>query len=80
MKAAKAKNMQREFTAVITKRGRWYVAYVEEIPGANTQGRTLAEARRNLKEALQLVLEANRELASREISGAAIREPISVRV
>jgi len=72
--------MHREFTAVITKRGRWYVAYVEEIPGANTQGRTLAEARRNLKDALRLVLEANRELASRETLGQAIREPISVRV
>ena len=72
--------MHREFTAVITKRGRWYVAYAEEIPGANTQGRTLAEARRNLKDALRLVLEANRELASRETLGQAIREPISVRV
>lgn len=48
------------FTAVIQKRGRWYVAYVEEIPGVNTQGRTLAEARRNLKEALRLVLRARR--------------------
>jgi predicted RNase H-like HicB family nuclease len=39
------------------------VAYIEEIPGVNTQGRTLAEARRNLKEALTLVIEANRELS-----------------
>jgi predicted RNase H-like HicB family nuclease len=63
VKTPKAKNMLREFTAVITKRGRWYVAYVEEIPGANTQGRTLAEARRNLNEASQLVLESDRESA-----------------
>jgi len=54
--------MEREFTAVIEKRGRWYIAYVEEIPGVNTQGRTLAEARENLKEALQLILEENRRL------------------
>ena len=47
--------MEREFTAVIEKRGRWYVAYVEEIPGVNTQGRTLAEARRNLQEAIRLI-------------------------
>lgn len=47
------------FTAVIQKRGRWYVAYVEEIPGVNTQGRTLASARRNLKDALREVLRAN---------------------
>jgi predicted RNase H-like HicB family nuclease len=52
--------MEREFTAVIEKRGQWYVAYVEEIPGVNTQGRTLAETRRNLREALRLILEANR--------------------
>lgn len=52
-----------QFTAVYTKRGKWYVAYVEEIPGVNTQGRTLAEAKKNLKEALVMVLEANRALA-----------------
>jgi predicted RNase H-like HicB family nuclease len=52
------------FTAVIQKRGRWYVAFVEEIPGVNTQGRTLAETRRNLKDALRLVLETNRELTT----------------
>jgi len=72
--------VEREFTAVIEKRGRWYVAYVEEVPGVNTQGRTLAEARRNLKEALRLVLEANRELAARERAGASRREPITVEV
>ncbi len=53
----------REYTAVYQKRGRWYVAYVEEVPGANTQGRTLREARENLKDALSLALEANRDLA-----------------
>ena len=51
--------MERQFTAIIEKRGKWYVATVDEIPGANAQGRTLAEGRRNLKEALQLVVEAN---------------------
>ncbi len=48
--------MTREFTAVIKKTNRWYVAYVEEIPGVNTQGRTLNETRRNLEEALRLIL------------------------
>ncbi len=47
--------MKREFTAVFEKQGKWYVAYVEEIPGVNTQGRTLKEARANLKEALSLI-------------------------
>lgn len=57
--------MQREFTAVIEKKERWYIGTVEEIPGVNTQGRTLAEVRRNLKEALVLIVEANRSLAPR---------------
>ena len=54
--------MKHQFTSVIEKRGKWYVAYVKEVPGANTQGRTLAEARENLKEALQLILEETRRL------------------
>ncbi len=67
------------FTAVILKRGRWYVAYVEEIPGLNTQVRTLAETRRNLKEALRLVLRANRELAAKELRGVRVlKEPVAV--
>ena len=42
-----------------------YIGYVEELPGANTQGATLAEARNNLREAVEMVLEANRLLAGR---------------
>jgi predicted RNase H-like HicB family nuclease len=70
--------MKHQFTSVIEKRGKWYVAYVEEIPGVNTQGRTLAEARRNLKEALAMVIEANRKLSAKSSSGDALREPIVV--
>jgi predicted RNase H-like HicB family nuclease len=72
--------MKHEFTSVIEKRGRWYVAYIEEIPGVNTQGRTLAEARRNRKEALTLVIEANRELAAKQCLTGAIREPITISI
>ncbi len=54
--------MSNRVTPVIEKHGKWYVAYVHEIPGVNTQGRTLAEARANLKEALALILETNRSL------------------
>jgi predicted RNase H-like HicB family nuclease len=72
--------MKNQFTSVIEKRGRWYVAYVEEIPGVNTQGRTLAEARRNLKEALTLVIAANRELSAKQRSRDALREPITVSI
>ncbi len=54
-----------------------YVAFVEELPGANTQGATLAEARANLAEAVRLVLEANRALAQEELEGPGIiREPL----
>lgn len=47
------------FTAVFEQAGDWWIGYVEELAGANTQGRTLDEARENLKEAVQLVVEAN---------------------
>lgn len=54
-----------------------YIAFVEELPGANTQGATLEEVRENLKEAVQLILDANRELAERSLVGQAnvAREP-----
>jgi predicted RNase H-like HicB family nuclease len=51
--------MQREFTAVIEKKGHWYIGTLKGIPGVNTQGRTLAEVRRNLKEAVALILQTN---------------------
>ena len=69
-----------QFTAVYIKRGKWYIGFVEEIPGVNTQGRTLAETKKNLKEALVLVLEANRMIAHREHPPGATEEPISIAV
>ncbi len=72
--------MKHQFTSVIEKRGKWYVAFIEEIPGVNSQGRTLAEARRNLKEALTMVIEANRELAAKQRSEDALREQITVSI
>lgn len=53
---------QREFTALYQKRGKWIIAWIEEIPGVNTQGRTQKEAKENLKDALRLILETNRAL------------------
>lgn len=55
--------INREFTAVYQKRGRWFIAWVEEISGVNAQEKTLKEAKKNLKEALQLILETNRSIA-----------------
>jgi predicted RNase H-like HicB family nuclease len=61
--------MENRFTAVYQKDGDWWVAWVEELPGANTQGASLEETRENLKEAVAMVLEANRELAEQELAG-----------
>jgi predicted RNase H-like HicB family nuclease len=72
--------MGREFTAIFEKHGRWYVAYVEEIPGVNTQGRNLREARENLKEALELILQENRRLTPHKHSTSTRRELITVEV
>ena len=58
--------MKNKFTAVFRGDGDWWGGYVEELPGANTQGATLEEARENLKDAVALLLEANRELAETE--------------
>jgi predicted RNase H-like HicB family nuclease len=71
--------MQARFTAVFREVSEGYIAFVEELPGANTQGATLEEARANLEEAVTLVLEANRALAEESLAGASvIREPFKV--
>lgn len=67
--------MKRQFTAVYKKQGKWHLGWIEEIPGVNTQGKTLKEAKENLKEALLLVLETNRSL-NKVTGGGIIREPI----
>ena len=69
--------MQKQFTAVYQKRGKWYLGWVEEIPGVNTQGRTLKEVKENLHEALSLILEVNRLLIRQNIHGKVIREPMA---
>lgn len=61
-----------QFTAVFEQVPEGYIAFVEEIPGANTQGLTLDEARQNLAEAVQLVLDANRVLAEESLAGKQI--------
>jgi len=68
-----------EFTAVFQKFSEGYAGFIEELPGANTQGRTLEEARNNLAEAVQLVLETNRQLAEESLVGQdVIREPFAL--
>ncbi|RZN14033.1 MAG: type II toxin-antitoxin system HicB family antitoxin [Methanosarcinales archaeon] len=59
--------MESRFTAVFQKTDKWWIAFVEELPGANTQGKTIDEARENLKEAVELMLKSNRELSERDL-------------
>jgi predicted RNase H-like HicB family nuclease len=71
--------MDLQFTAVFRKVPEGYVAFVEEYPGANTQGATLEEARANLREAVTLIVEANRLFAHEDTAGEeVIREPFKV--
>ena len=71
--------MKLKLTAVFRKFPEGYAAFVEELPGANTQGATLDEARSNLLEAVAMVLEANRALAEEELRGQdVIRESLAL--
>jgi predicted RNase H-like HicB family nuclease len=73
--------MRMDLTAVFKKVPEGYIGWVEELPGANTQGDTLEEARSNLEEAIQLVIDANRMLSQVDVTGESlIRERVSVEV
>jgi predicted RNase H-like HicB family nuclease len=71
--------MTMKLTAVFEKVPEGYIAFVEELPGANTQGATLDEARANLQEAVEMVLDANRMLTEDALNGrSVIREPFVI--
>jgi predicted RNase H-like HicB family nuclease len=61
--------MEMKLTVVFQKSPYGYIGYVEELPGANTQGKTLEETKKNLIEATRLVLEANRQIMEEEFKG-----------
>jgi len=65
----KGLEMETTFTAVFEKVDDWYIGYVEELPGANTQGKTLDEVRENLREAIELIVVSNRELVEKGLAG-----------
>ena len=70
--------MKEQLTAVFQQVPEGYIGFVEELPGANTQGGTLDEARTSLQEAVQLVLESNRALAEESLRNkTVIREPLA---
>lgn len=70
--------LHREYTAVFQKSGKWIIAWIEEMPGVLTQGKTMKEARANVRDALMLMLEERQEAARRE--SRLTREIISVSV
>ena len=73
--------MENQYTGVFERVGDWWTAYVEELPGCNVQESTLEEARESLKEAIQAIVQANREVARRESEGHdVVREPLAVAV
>ena len=70
--------MHNEFTAIIERDGEWYIGYCPEIPGANGQGRSREECRKNLGEAIALILEDRRQDALRGAPEDAIRDVVSI--
>ncbi len=68
-----------EFTAIIERDGERYIAHCPEIPGANGQGRTKAEARKSLAEAIALIHEERRKDGLRSVPPGAVRENVTVR-
>ena len=71
-------NMHNEFTAIVERDGKWFIAYSPEIPGANGQGRTKAECLKNLSEAIDLILEDRRDDALRGLPAKAMRELVAI--
>lgn len=70
--------MRNNFTAIIEKDEDWYIAYCPEIPGANGQGKTVEECKKNLIDAIALILEDRRQDALRGIPEEAIKEIVTV--
>lgn len=70
--------MHNEFTAIIERDGEWHIAYCEEIPGANGQGKTKDECLKSLSEAIELILDDQRQDSLRGIPEDAISEMVAV--
>ena len=70
--------MHNEFTAVVERDGKWFIAYCPEIPGANGQGKTKAGCLKSLSEAIDLILEDRRDDALRGLPANAVRELVAI--
>jgi len=72
--------MEQTFEATIQKRDRWYIGWVDAVPGAFSQGRTVREVQENLQEAIQLILETQRDLRDKGPTEGLLRKKIRVQV
>ena len=72
--------MEQTFEATIEKRDKWYIGWVEAVPGAFSQGRTIKEVQENLEEAVQLILESHQELRAKGVAGKILKRKIRVQV
>ena len=72
--------MEQTFEATIDKRDKWYIGWVDAVPGAFSQGRTVREVQENLKEAVQLILESQCELKGKGAGGRILKRKIQVQV
>ena len=72
--------MEQTFEATIEKREKWYIGWVDAVPGAFSQGRTVKEVEENLKEAVKLILESQRELRGKGTRGEILKRKIRVQV
>ena len=70
--------MKQTYSAIVKKNGRWWIGWVEEVPGVNSQGRTRKELRENLQSALSEALEINRTNARAELDGGYEEELLTV--
>jgi predicted RNase H-like HicB family nuclease len=72
--------MEQTFEATIEKRDKWYIGWVDAVPGAFSQGKTVKEVEENLKEAIQLILESQREQRDQKTSGEILKRKIQVKI
>ena len=70
--------LDNEFTAIIERDGNWYIGYCPEITGANGQGETIEECKKNLTEAIALILQDRREEAKRGLPADAVQDAVSL--
>ncbi|MCP4754128.1 MAG: type II toxin-antitoxin system HicB family antitoxin [Proteobacteria bacterium] len=70
--------MKHEFTAIIEKDDDWYIAYCPEVVGANGQGRTIEDAKKNLAQAISLILEDRLKDGLRGIPEDAIKDTVTI--